>query len=100
MALDPAMAALAARTAARWRAEQECPRCGDEHAKCAPTCVYCSAEATVSSAIGLDGDYSEPNEIGQRQYIAPRNEPRCDECQAGFERSARRAKRLAEMGAI
>lgn len=100
MALDPSMAALAQRTAAAWRAEQECPRCGDSHPECAPLCVYCSSEATVESAIGLNGSYSEPNALGQRAYEAPRPEHRCDECQAGYERAARYTKRLAEMGAI
>ncbi len=100
MALDPAMSAIAARTAAAWRAENPCPTCGDSHPECAPLCAYCQRPATVSSSIGLDGSYSEPNALGQRAYEAPRPEHRCDECQAGFERAARYTKRLAEMGAI
>ena len=65
----------------------DCPRCGsDEHAYCAPVCHYCSAPAVIESAIGLDGDYSDPNALGQRSYMAPRPEPRCEECQAGSAR--------------
>lgn len=89
MALSPAMSALAARTAKAWREEQE-----------QPTCHYCSAPAVISSAIGLEGDFSEPNALGQRSYIAPRPEPRCDECQAGFVNAAKREQRLAEEGWI
>lgn len=74
----------------------DCPTCGsDEHTYCAPTCHYCSAPAVISSAVGLDGDYSEPNALGQRSYIAPRPEHRCDECQADFERIERKQRRLA-----
>lgn len=79
----------------------DCPTCGsDEHTYCAPTCHYCSAPAVISSAVGLEGDYSEPNALGQRQYIAPRAESRCEECQAGFVKSERRTQRLAEEGWI
>lgn len=78
----------------------DCPRCGDEHPECAPTCHYCSAPAVIESAIGLDGDYSDPNALGQRSYMAPRPEPRCEECQAGFERIERKQRRLAAEGWI
>ena len=93
MPLSPAMSALAARTAAAWRSEQECPRCGDEHPECTPTCTYCSAPAVISSAVGLEGDYSEPNALGQRNYIAPRAESRCEACHEEFARSAKRQQR-------
>lgn len=63
-------------------------------------CTYCSAPAVISSAVGLEGDYSEPNALGQRNYMAPRPEPRCEECQAGFERVARKQQRLAAEGWI
>ena len=65
---------------------------------CERTCSYCPAPAVITSAIGLADDYSEPNELGQRQYIEPRPEPRCEECHAGFVRSARRMERLAAEG--
>lgn len=65
-----------------------------------PECAYCSRPAVISSAVGLEGDYSEPNALGQRQYIAPRAESRCEECHEGFIKSERRAQRLAEEGWI
>lgn len=90
MALDPAMAALASRTAAQWRAE--CPRCGDEHSECAPRCVYCSAPAVVESAVGRQWHIDDKDE--------PRPEWRCEECQESFERVAKRERLLAEEGWI
>lgn len=84
MALSPAMSALAARTAAAWRAEQE-----------QAECTYCSRPAVIESAIGLEGSYDDDN-----RYIAPRAESRCAECHAGFVKSERRTQRLAEEGWI
>ena len=102
MSLSPAMAALAARTAKAWRDEQECSKCGDAHPVTActyvPTCHYCPALAVITSALGLADDYSEPNELGQREYIAPRPESRCDECHEGFVRAEKRTERLAAEG--
>lgn len=98
MSLSPAMIALAQRTAAAWRAEQDatsdpdCPRCGsDEHAYCAPECAYCAKPAVHESAIGLHWDVMEP---------PPAKEHRCDECQADFERIERKQRRLAAEGWI
>lgn len=73
----------------------ESPNCGDEHSECAPRCVYCSAPASIESAIGLDGDYDD-----QRRYVAPRAEQRCEKCHEGFIKSERRTRLLAEEGWI
>lgn len=82
----------------------DCSTCGDDHATDDCTyrtpCAYCSRPAVIESSVGLDGDYSEPNEIGQRAYEAPRPEPRCEECEADFERVARRRNWLAQEGWI
>lgn len=99
MPLDPAMSALASRTAAAFRADLECSNCGDAHTAddCTHviTCRHCDAEAIISSAVGLDGDFDD-----QRRYVRPRPEWRCEDCQASFERAARLEQRLAEEGWI
>lgn len=79
-------------------ADQFCMACDAEDEAAARRCTYCPSPAVTESAVGLEGDYSEPNALGQRQYIAPRPEPRCGECQASFERAARREQRLADEG--
>lgn len=56
------------------------------------TCIYCGSPAVVESAVGRQWHADDKDE--------PRPEWRCEECQASFERVAKREQRLAQEGWI